>query len=208
MVPVEPTADMVIAGEDAWDAQLDKRLFAKEDGEPFAPYPSEETHELCSRVAYRAMLAAAPAVQEEPVAWVTVDTVDGQTVNGKPRRIWWENKEGVGIPIYTAPQPTEQQPEPISPNLRAVHAMILSALDRDAADGKAVRGEMAAELRSALSEQQPAPDVSELVGALCRCLHEANYSIGCEDALKAQLEKVREIANDALSAYHKQGVEP
>lgn len=55
---------------------------------------------------------------------------------------------------------------------------------------------------------QPAPEVAMLVEALCRCLHEANYSIGCEDALKAQLEKVREIANDALSAYHKQGVEP
>lgn len=39
-----------------------------------------------------------------PVAWVTADTVDGQAVNGKPRRIWWENNEGVGIPIYTAPQ--------------------------------------------------------------------------------------------------------
>lgn len=50
-----------------------------------------------------------PAVQGEPVAWVTADTVDGQTVNGKPRRVWWENNEGVGTPIYTAPQPAEQQ---------------------------------------------------------------------------------------------------
>lgn len=115
MVPVEPTADMVIAGEDAWDAQLDKRLFAKEEGEPFAAYPSEETHELCSRVAYRAMLAAAPAVQEEPVGWVTEDTVDGQTVNGKPRRIWWENNEGVGMPIYATPQPSPTtQGEPVA----------------------------------------------------------------------------------------------
>lgn len=51
---------------------------------------------------------AAPAVQGEPVGWVTEDTVDGQAVNGKPRRVWWENNEGVGMPIYTAPQPAEQ----------------------------------------------------------------------------------------------------
>lgn len=55
---------------------------------------------------------AALAVLGEPVAWVTADTVDGQTVNGKPRRVWWENNEGVGIPIYAAPQPAEQQPAP------------------------------------------------------------------------------------------------
>src|SRR5690606_32230141 len=58
----------------------------------------------------RMAVLAAPAVQGEPVAWVTADTVDGQTVNGKPRRIWWENSEGVGMPIYAAPQPAEQQP--------------------------------------------------------------------------------------------------
>lgn len=55
--------------------------------------------------------------------------------------------------------PAGQQPEPISRNLRAVHAMILNALDRDAAEGKAVRGEMAA-------EQQAAPDVAGLKEAL------------------------------------------
>ena len=53
----------------------------------------------------------------EPVTWVTADTVDGQTVNGKTRRIWWENNEGVGIPIYAAPQPPEaapvQMPKPV-----------------------------------------------------------------------------------------------
>ena len=44
----------------------------------------------------------------------------------------------------TAPQPEQS-------GLRAIHAMILNALDRDAAEGKVVRGEMAAELRAALS---------------------------------------------------------
>ena len=36
-------------------------------------------------------------------------------------------------------------------NLREVLAMVLQALDRDAAEGRAVRGEMAAELRAALA---------------------------------------------------------
>lgn len=46
-------------------------------------------------------------VPAEPtlVAWVTADTVDGQSANGKPRRIWWESNEGVGMPIYATPQP-------------------------------------------------------------------------------------------------------
>ena len=47
----------------------------------------------------------------DPVAWVTADTVDGQTVNGKTRRIWWENNEGVGIPIYAAPPMTQANRE-------------------------------------------------------------------------------------------------
>ena len=53
---------------------------------------------------------AAPLVPQgwKLVAWVTADTVDGQTVNGKTRRIWWENNEGVGIPIYAATQPAAQ----------------------------------------------------------------------------------------------------
>lgn len=82
LVPVEPTPEMVEAARE------------HHEGEAYLPVRL-----------YKAMLAAAPAVQGEPVAWVTADTVDGQTVNGKPRRIWWENNEGVGLPIYTAPQP-------------------------------------------------------------------------------------------------------
>lgn len=72
----------------------------------------------------------APAVQGEPVAWVTADTVDGQIVNGKPRRIWWENNEGVGIPIYAAPQPAEQQPAPdVETLVEALEQCITSMLD-------------------------------------------------------------------------------
>lgn len=38
--------------------------------------------------------------------------------------------------------------------LRAIHALILNALDRDAEEGKTARGEMAAELRAALAAKE------------------------------------------------------
>ncbi|MCO7736391.1 hypothetical protein NJB95_07170 [Brucella intermedia] len=48
----EPTEGMVKLGEDAFDAQLLLRVTENKKG-----YPSEATHELPSRVAWRAMLA-------------------------------------------------------------------------------------------------------------------------------------------------------
>jgi hypothetical protein len=54
LVPMEPTKEMVFAGQDAWSAALDKRLENKE------PYGEENKAPMCARVAYRAMLAAAP----------------------------------------------------------------------------------------------------------------------------------------------------
>jgi hypothetical protein len=56
IVPKEPTLEMVMAGEEAYDRQLDVRLVIT----PRHAYPSEANAELCSRVSYRAMLAAAP----------------------------------------------------------------------------------------------------------------------------------------------------
>lgn len=94
--------------------------------------------------------------------------------------------------------PAGQQPEPISRNLRAVHAMILNALDRDAAEGKAVRGEMAAELRSAIAEQQPSPDVARLVGALEQI---ASGSHGG----RYEVEQLKRIASASLAAHRKGG---
>jgi hypothetical protein len=41
-------------------------------------------------------------LEPEPVAWVSEDTSD-QTLHGRKRRIWWENEDGIGFPIYTAP---------------------------------------------------------------------------------------------------------
>jgi len=57
LVPIEPTLDMVMAGETAWERGLDARLDAK----PRIEYPSEAAVELAARVAYRAMINAAPS---------------------------------------------------------------------------------------------------------------------------------------------------
>lgn len=46
-------------------------------------------------------------------------------------------------------------------SLRSVLGMVLNALDRDAADGKPARGEMAAELRAALATQPAVPEQYE-----------------------------------------------
>ena len=84
-------------------------------------------------------------VPAEPtlVAWVTEDTVDGQAANGKPRRIWWENNEGVGMPIYAAPQ---QMPE-VTKLVEALEQCITSMLDSgyhaDAAVIQAARSALA-----------------------------------------------------------------
>ena len=39
--------------------------------------------------------------QPKPVAWVAEDVCEGQYINGRPRKIWWECKEGVGTAFYT-----------------------------------------------------------------------------------------------------------
>jgi hypothetical protein len=41
--------------------------------------------------------------EQEPVAWVSdADFVEGQFVEGRARRVWWECNTGVGQPLYTA----------------------------------------------------------------------------------------------------------
>jgi hypothetical protein len=43
------------------------------------------------------------SVEQEPVAWVSdADFVEGQFVEGRARRVWWECNTGVGQPLYTA----------------------------------------------------------------------------------------------------------
>ena len=43
------------------------------------------------------------AQTQEPVAWVKEDVCDGQYIDGRPRKIWWECNKGVGTAFYTAP---------------------------------------------------------------------------------------------------------
>ena len=59
LVPCEPTLEMVMAGEEAFDEHLHIRCDFDRDKSipPAPPWPSEERFELCCRVAYRAMLS-------------------------------------------------------------------------------------------------------------------------------------------------------
>ena len=41
--------------------------------------------------------------EQEPVAWVSEAVCDGQYIDGRPRKIWWECKKGVGTAFYTTP---------------------------------------------------------------------------------------------------------
>ena len=50
-------------------------------------------------------------IEQEPVAWVAEAVCDGQYIDGRPRKIWWECNKGVGTAFYTRPpQRTEQEP--------------------------------------------------------------------------------------------------
>jgi cephalosporin hydroxylase len=66
-----------------------------------------QQHEESSKIIFdayeslRQQLAECQA--QTPLAWVTESAVEKQILNGKPRRVWWENNNGVGIPIYSAP---------------------------------------------------------------------------------------------------------
>jgi hypothetical protein len=71
--------------------------------EPIWKTPIREARETL-----RARLSAPePSASVEPVAWVSEDT-SGQTLNGRKRRIWWENEDGIGFPIYTTPPQRER----------------------------------------------------------------------------------------------------
>lgn len=91
LVPVEPTPEMEQAAEKYWN----ERKFKALSGDP-----------RTWKGLYTAMLAAAPAVQGEPVAAV-VEEVFGS--DGTSDFI--NARLPVGTKLYTAPQPAEQQPE-------------------------------------------------------------------------------------------------
>jgi len=65
--------------------------------------PKTEREHAAAReiTALRARLAQA----DEPHAWVSEGVCDKQTVEGRPRRLWWECEKGVGRPIYLASPP-------------------------------------------------------------------------------------------------------
>ena len=47
------------------------------------------------------------AQEQEPVVWVSEDVCEGQYIDGRPRKIWWECEKGVGTAFYTTtPQRT------------------------------------------------------------------------------------------------------
>lgn len=98
LVPVEPTLEMMEAGAEGCGQDLDRD---EARGRAF--------------VAYKAMLAAAPAVQGEVVGYVSQRLLDTLR-SGKACGITMEDKpdahNGVTTPLYTAPQPAEQRPAP------------------------------------------------------------------------------------------------
>jgi hypothetical protein len=61
--------------------------------------------------AYQAGLKAIAELEsQEPVAWVAEDVCEGQYIDGRPRKIWWECEKSVGTAFYThPPQRTEER---------------------------------------------------------------------------------------------------
>ena len=82
-------------------------------------------------------------------------------------------------------------------DLRQIHGLILNALDRDAAEGKAARGEMAQELRAAIAAQAPARIRYEKLKAENDALVEGLETI----ALESTDEQARCCAHHYLAAY-------
>jgi hypothetical protein len=101
-------------------------------------------------------------------------------------------------------RPAEQQSAPVFHDEdhvsipRNLIAAACSAIDKKR-DGTKTLAELRRYTFGDLSKQ-PAPEVAMLVEVLSRCRHQASYSIGGEDALKVQLEKVRDIVSETLHA--------
>jgi hypothetical protein len=46
--------------------------------------------------------------EQEPVAWLSSPNfIEQETIEERPRRVWFECNAGVGIPLYTAPPKRE-----------------------------------------------------------------------------------------------------
>jgi hypothetical protein len=55
--------------------------------------------------------AIAELESQEPVAWVAEDVCEGQYIDGRPRKIWWECNKGVGMAFYTHPPQRTEPPD-------------------------------------------------------------------------------------------------
>src|SRR5690606_20212532 len=113
---------------------------------------------------------AAPAVQGEPVAW-QLHTPDGRVILNKEFPEWADGGDGYKItPLYTAPQPAEQQPcpEDIREGAPYDDPAFESLCREHEVWGTAAAAQCAVfwEAGKRVAEQQPAPDVSALVEAL------------------------------------------
>lgn len=104
LVPVEPTPEMIDAGR------------------------SQSSFPLG---VYKSMITAAPAVQGEPVAYMFADEW-GRTkiVLGKETAEHWAPPGETIEPLYTAPQPAEQQPAPDVAGLIGKMRMLVAAGNR------------------------------------------------------------------------------
>jgi hypothetical protein len=59
--------------------------------------------EVLAEHAMREVQRLGREIEQEPVAWVSEDVCEGQYINGRPRKIWWECNKGVGTAFYTRP---------------------------------------------------------------------------------------------------------
>lgn len=126
----------------------------------------------CWHDKYKAMLAAAPAVQGEPVGWQFYqhgEWCDGDDTIKDHKKTTKEAGFRVRD-VYTAPQPAEQQPVPVFSDEdhvsmpRGLIAAACSAVDKKR-DAESVLSELRRYTLGDLSRQAE-PDVSALVEAL------------------------------------------
>lgn len=195
LVPVEPTAGMMAAGGIEMGAR-------DED----------------ARTVWKAMIAAAPAVQGEPgVKWAPEEVANGnkgirwvsdEGVHGRPTdhdcRVYLEsnpNARGCHCPectmLYAAPQPAAHQPYPEGIREGAPYddPTFESLCREHEIWGTPAAAQCAVfwEGGKRAAEQQPAPDVAGLVEALVAC---GRASSAAEVGL---------IVDEALAPYRKGG---
>ena len=63
----------------------------------------DDVIEALTEHAMREVQRLGQEIEQEPVMWVSEDVCEGQLINGRPRKIWWECDKGVGTAFYTHP---------------------------------------------------------------------------------------------------------